>query len=53
MSKVDWITWNTDSTDIINPNKVIEKIQESYQEYNSYTQSNIYEIIKQETQIGG
>lgn len=53
MSKVDWITWNTDSTDIINPNKVIEKIQESYQEYNSYMQSNIYEIIKQETQIGG
>ena len=25
MGKVDWITWNTDSRDIINPDKTVEK----------------------------
>lgn len=53
MGKVDWITWNTDSRDIINPDKTVEKILEIYQDYNNYIQSNIYEIIKKETQIGG
>ena len=53
MAKVDWITWNTDSDDIINPDKVVEKILEIYQDFNSYIQSNIYEIVKKETQIGG
>ena len=36
MAKVDWITWNTDSADIINPDKVVEKILEIYQDFNSY-----------------
>ena len=49
MAKVDWITWNTDSADIINPDKVVEKILEIYQDFNSYIQSNIYEIVKKET----
>jgi len=53
MAKVDWITWNTDSKDIINPNNVVEKIQEIYKDYNNYIHSNIYEIIKKETQTGG
>ena len=28
MSKVDWITWKTDVTDIINPEKVIDSVRD-------------------------
>ena len=35
MSKADWITWKTDPKEIINPEKLIEEIEEYYQNYES------------------
>ncbi len=52
MAKVDWITWKTNSTDIINPSKIEEKTNESFIELNNNI-SNIYENIKKELEIGG
>ena len=45
MSKVDWITWKTDVTDIINPEKVIDSVTDSYNEFNSYMNPVKYEVI--------
>ena len=53
MSKVDWITWKTDPKEIVNPEKVIDSLNEYYQDYNNLTHSDIYEAIQKETQIGG
>jgi hypothetical protein len=53
MAKVDWITWNTDPKEIINPEKRMEKISEIYQDFSNYIHTNIYEVIKQEIQQGG
>ncbi len=53
MAKVDWITWNTDTKEIINPDNTVEKLLETYQNYNNFIHSHIYESMKQEIQIGG
>ena len=53
MSKVDWITWKTDVTDIINPEKVIDSVTDSYNEFNSYMNPVIYENLKYEVINGG
>ena len=53
MSKVDWITWKTDVTDIITPEKVIDSVTDSYNEFNSYMNPVIYENIKYEIINGG
>ena len=49
MSKVDWITWKTDSKEIINPEKLTDKINDIYTDFNSYMNPVIYENIKYET----
>ncbi len=53
MSKVDWITWKTDPKEILNVNKVEEKLSECFQEYNTYMNPVIYEQIKHEVNFGG
>ena len=53
MSKVDWITWKTDSKEIINPEKLTDKINDIYTDFNSYMNPVIYENIKYETINGG
>lgn len=53
MSKVDWITWKNDVTDIINPEKVIDSVTDSYNEFNSYMNPVIYENLKYEVINGG
>lgn len=53
MAKVDWITWKTDPKDIIDPKIVEEKIDEYYQNYNTYINPVVYEGIKHEVLNGG
>lgn len=53
MSKVDWINWKTDPKEIINPDKIIEKIEDDFQNYNCYMNAVVYEGIKHEIEYGG
>lgn len=53
MSKVDWITWKTDPNEVINPEKIEEKINENYQNYDSYMNKMVYEQIQNEISNGG
>jgi len=53
MSKVDWITWKTDPKEVINPDKIEEKINEQYKNYESYMNSMIYEQLQNEINGGG
>lgn len=53
MSKVDWITWKTDTSEIINPNNLIDDINEIYENYNQYINSIVYEGISYEIIKGG
>ncbi len=53
MSKVDWITWKTDPSEIINPDKIEEEIDEYIGNYDSYMNSMVYEQIKTEMDNGG
>lgn len=53
LSKVDWITWKTDSNEIINPENILENINNSFSDYNTYMNSVIYESIKYESLNGG
>ena len=46
MAKVDWITWKTNSNEIINPSKVEENVNEPLIELNSNI-STIYDVLKQ------
>ncbi len=52
MAKVDWITWKTSSKEIINPNIIVENIQNSYSEYNEYMNPLVYDQIKNELDNG-
>lgn len=53
MSQVDWITWKTDINEIINPQKVEEKIKNYLNELNPTTISTIYEEINHQIENGG
>lgn len=53
MSKVDWITWKTNTDEIIDPLKVKEKIQDYFNNYNTYMNSVVYEGINYEISRGG
>lgn len=53
MSKVDWITWKTDPSEIIDPKKVDEKIEELFQNYYNYMKPSVYDEIKKEIVEGG
>lgn len=53
MSKVDWINWKTNPNEIINPDKIMEEIDQKYESYNTYMNPVIYEGIKYEVSMGG
>jgi hypothetical protein len=53
LSKVDWITWKTNTDEIIDPLKVKEKIQDYFNNYNTYMNSVVYEGINYEISRGG
>ena len=53
MAKVDWITWKTDPSEIINPKLVNEKIDELFLNYDNYMKPSIYDEIKKEIIEGG
>lgn len=53
MARVDWITWKTNTNEIINPDKVIQKISDKFQNYTSYMNSVVYESIDSEIEKGG
>lgn len=53
MSKVDWITWKTDPSEIIDPKKVDERIEELFQNYYNYMKPSVYDEIKKEIVDGG
>ena len=53
MSKVDWITWKTNPSEIINPDKTVEKLSDRFQDYHTYMTTTVYEGIKQEVEKGG
>lgn len=53
MAKVDWITWKTNTNEIINPEKIKEKMDDSLQISNNYIKNNIIEELSQEISMGG
>jgi len=53
MAKVDWITWKTDPSEIINPDIVNEKFDELFQNYTNHMKPNIYDGLKKEITSGG
>ena len=53
MSKVDWITWKTNPSDIINPEKIMEKLSDRFQDYHTYMTATVYEGVKHEVEKGG
>lgn len=53
MAKVDWITWKTNQNELIDPEKIIENIEELFTEYNHYINSIVYEGINGEITHGG
>ena len=53
MAKVDWITWKTDPSEIINPKIVEEKIDELFRNYYNYMKPYVYDEIKKEILKGG
>ena len=53
MSKVDWINWKTDKKEIIQVEKILEELEERFQEYNHYIHTVVYNEINYEIQNGG
>ena len=53
MSKVDWINWKTEPKEVINPQLIEEKMNEEFNNYNSYMNPVIYEQLKYEMNKGG
>lgn len=52
-SKVDWITWKTETKEIINPAKVQEELDACFQEFNQYITPLVYDQLKDEMRNGG
>ena len=53
MKNLQWITWETEERELINPKEIENKLKEIYQDYNSYMNPVVYEGIKYETNLGG
>lgn len=53
MPKVDWITWKTNTKEIINPQIIMDQIEEKIKEYHNYTTTRIYNSILYEIEKGG
>lgn len=52
MSKVDWITWKTDTKELIDLETINKNVNNKISEINSIT-NNVYENIKSEIDKGG
>jgi len=52
MAKVDWITWKTNKDEIINPNYILERLDDAANE-NSFFINKIKDIITSEIYRGG
>ena len=50
MKRLEWITWKTEETELINPDELVEKLKERFQDYNSYmnpvVNENLIETIR-------
>lgn len=53
MKNLEWITWKTEESELINPQEIVEKLNALYQDYNSYMNPVVYEGIKHEKANGG
>ncbi len=53
MNKLDWITWKTEESEIINPEQTVETLKEKFLSYNSYMNPVVNETIKHEVLHGG
>ena len=53
MAKVDWITWKTDTSEIINKDVILDKINDIFKYYNHNINSIIYEDLNYEITNGG
>lgn len=53
MKKLDWITWKTLESELINPDEIEDKLKDIYKEYNSYMNPVVYETVKYEIDNGG
>ena len=53
MAKVDWITWKTNTDEIIDPNKIEQAISSKFNDYNRFMNTIIYEQIKSDSKNGG
>lgn len=53
MIRLDWITWKTEESELINPEEIVEKLKVRFQDYNSYMNPVVTESIKHEIENGG
>lgn len=53
MAKVDWITWKTYPSEIINPQMIVDKLEGLFENYNTYMNPIVYETMKAEILNGG
>lgn len=53
MIRLDWITWKTEESELINPEEIVEKLKVRFQDYNSYMNPVVNESIKHEVENGG
>lgn len=53
MIRLDWITWKTEESELINPEEIVEKLKVRFQDYNSYMNPVVNESIKYEVENGG
>ena len=52
MKRLEWITWKTEESELINPDELVEKIKERFQDYNSYMNPVVNENLKYEVANG-
>ena len=53
MKRLEWITWKTEESELINPDELVEKLKERFQDYNSYMNPVVNENLKYEVANGG
>ena len=53
MKKLEWITWKTEESELINPEELVEKLKERFQDYNAYMNPVVNESLKYEVAQGG
>ena len=53
MKKLEWITWKTEESELINPEELVGKLKERFQDYNAYMNPVVNESLKYEVAQGG